>query len=213
MMFHMSKKLLIGFLILPLLVFTTSVNWAFASEQPSMVPSKIITNGDLYVDSKESLNVPFRVSAIDDLSKSLPVECDKTSTSIFKMGKTTVRCTAVDSSGNMIRNSFVVTVGYNIVQIPNWFKQITQFWINQNISDEQYAKTLDFLLSEKVIHVPTSKFKNATETDIPIWIRANAQKWINDEISDDEFAIVLDWLTRHKMQNSRLPLANADYSQ
>ena len=129
------------------------------------------------------------------------------------MGKTTVRCVAVDSSGNLIRNSFVVTVGYNIVQIPNWFKQITQFWINQNISDEQYIKTLDFLLSEKVIHIPTFKFKNEKETDIPIWIRINAQKWINDEISDDEFAIVLDWLTRHKIQSLRQSLANADYSQ
>ena len=70
----MSEKLLIGFLILASIVFTTSVNWVFASEQPSTVPSKIITNGDLYVDSKESLNVPFRVSAIDNLNKSLPVK-------------------------------------------------------------------------------------------------------------------------------------------
>ena len=160
-----------------------------------MINSKIITNGDLYVESKTPIQIPFSVTATDGFNNPIPVECDKTSKTMFKTGKTTVRCMAVDSFGNEVRDSFVVTVGYEVVQIPNWLKQITQFWIMSDIPDAEYFQTLSFLLDEQIIHVPNTKApKNIGYDEIPIWIKTNAEKWVKGEISDDEFSIGIQWM-------------------
>ncbi len=94
----------------------------------------------------------------------------------------------------------MVTVGYEIVQIPDWFKQIVKFWTSQTISDEEYVKTLDFLIDEKIIHVPHTKSPKIERiADIPVWIKTNAEKWYEGEISDDEFSIGIQWMLDHGM--------------
>ena len=119
---------------------------------------------------------------------------------MFKTGKTTVRCMAVDSFGNKVRDSFVITVGYEIVQIPNWLKQITQFWTSGNIPDTEYFQTLSFLLDEQIIHVPYTKTpKNNGDSEIPIWIKINAEKWVKGDMSDDEFSIGIQWMLDRKI--------------
>ena len=161
---------------------------------------KIITNGDLYVESKVPTQIPFNVTAMDGFNSPIPVECDKTPETMFKVGKTTVRCMAFDSFGNNVSDSFVVTVGYEIVQIPDWLKNITQFWISGGISDAQYFQTLSFLLDEQIIHVPYTKMpKSAGDYEIPIWIQTNAERWVNGGISDDEFSIGIQWLLDKKI--------------
>ena len=178
--------------------FIVWTNEVFALEKSDGIGIKIITNGDLYVESKIPTKVPFHVAAIDSFNNSVPVECDKMLNSIFKMGKTTVRCYAIDIFGNERRSSFVVTVGYDIVQIPEWFKETTKFWISQNISDNEYFQTLNFLLNEQIMHIPYAKQHNDnSDANIPIWIKINAEKWTRGEISDDEFSIVIQWMLDH----------------
>ena len=53
---------------------------------------------------------PIGVAATDDVDGSLPVSCQPKSGSRFKIGKTTVRCEATDSSGNTAKAAFRVTV-------------------------------------------------------------------------------------------------------
>ena len=190
-----QNKMLIIFTISSVILFVGGTNDVFAVEQSDEINSKIMTNGDLYVKSATSIQIPFSVNAIDSFDNPIPVECDKTSKTMFKTGKTTVRCMAVDSFGNEVRDSFVVTVGYEVVQIPNWLKQITQFWISGDVSDAEYFQTLSFLLDEQIIHVPNTKApKNIGYNEIPIWIETNAEKWVKGEISDDEFSIGIQWM-------------------
>ena len=190
-----NNKVLLIFTVLLSVLVAGNTNDVFAVEQVDKNPSKIITKGDLYVKSDNPIQVPIEVYAIDAGNDPIQVECDKTQNSIFKIGKTTVRCIAIDLNGNEIRDSFVVTVGYNIVQIPNWFKQTTEFWVMQIISDDEYFRTLDFLLDEQIIHVPNTKTpKDNTESEIPVWIRTNAERWTHGEISDDEFSIGIQWM-------------------
>lgn len=192
--------MLIIFAISSAILFVGNTNNVFAVEQSDEINSKVITNGDLYVESETSIQIPFSVTAIDSFDNPIPVECDKTSKTMFKTGKTTVRCMAVDSFGNEVRDSFVVTVGYEIVQIPNWLKQITQFWILGDIPDTEYFQTLSFLLDEQIIHVPNTKApKNIGDNEIPIWIKTNAEKWVKGEISDDEFSIGMQWMLDRKI--------------
>lgn len=173
---------------------------AFAAEQSETSPPTIMTGGDLYVKSNSPVHVPFGVTATDSYDNPVMVECDKMAETVFKVGKTTVRCIATDSFGNEARDSFVITVGYDIVQIPSWLKHITQFWTSGSISDDEYFQTLSFLLEEQIVHVPHTKMsKDKWISEIPVWIKDNAEKWVNDEISNDEFSIGIQWMLHRGM--------------
>ncbi len=54
--------------------------------------------------------VTYKVTATDAVEGSVPVVCKPRLGSRFKVGKTVVRCSATDSSGNVARASFKVTV-------------------------------------------------------------------------------------------------------
>jgi len=182
------------------IIFAVNVNDASAVELSNITSPKIITDGDLYIKSKIPTQVSFNVVATDSLNKPIPVECNKTLNTIFKTGKTTVRCMAVDSFGNEVRDSFVVTVGYEIVQIPDWFKQTAKFWAYQTMSDDEYIQTIDFLIDEQIIHIPQTKTpKDKADSNIPMLIKTNAEKWGKGEMSDDEFSIGIQWMLNQGM--------------
>ena len=192
-----NKKAIVFTMILSV-IFVFSVDDVFAFQQSDTNISKITTPGDLYIESEEPIHVPFIITATDNSNNPIPVECDKTLNSIFNTGKTTVRCMAIDSSGDIVRESFVVTVGYNIVQIPDWFKKTTAYWMSQTMSDGEYYETLEFLLNEKIIHMPLTKTSmESSYSDVPVWVKTNAEKWVDEKISDDEFSIVLQWILRN----------------
>ena len=197
---QIQNKILVIFAVSLSVLFAGSVNDVFAVEQSTMLKSKIVTNGDLYVESNIPTQIPFSVTTMDGFNNSISVECDKTPKTIFKIGKTTVRCMVFDSFGNKTSDSFVVTIGYEIVQIPDWLKNITQFWISGGISDDEYFQTLSFLLDEQIIHVPYTKMpKNSGDYEIPTWIKTHAERWVDDEISNDEFSIGMYWLLDRKI--------------
>lgn len=162
----------------------------FDIESPTIkVPS------DIYVTSQVPSKVFFSVNALDNVDGNVPVSCDKLSMgTIFKMGKTTVRCEAFDKAGNRNQASFVVTLGYEVVQIPSWVKNTTALWVNNSIDDNTYAETIGYLVHNKIVKVPTSRISDYYETEIPVWIKANAQHWVDEKISDDEYSIMLQWL-------------------
>jgi len=175
-----------------LILQAVAENEAFASDSVKPI---ITTPEDIYVISKVPTTVSYSITAVDNAGRKIPVDCDRGVGYVFNTGKTTVRCYTVDSSGNEARISFVVTVGYEIVKIPNWFKLTTGYWVNNQISDTEYAKTLEFLLENKIIHVPYSnQSKEIANSEIPIWIKTNSQKWIQGNASDDEFSIGIQWM-------------------
>jgi HYR domain-containing protein len=59
---------------------------------------------------KKSARVVYRVTASDNLDGAVPVSCLPRSGSSFRVGRTTVRCTATDKSGNTVTAKFTVTV-------------------------------------------------------------------------------------------------------
>lgn len=190
----MKRIFLTSFLIFSLFLVTTiSENDAFAKSDRTK--PTITTQGDIFEISQFPTTISLSVSAYDDVDGKLRVDCDKSEKTVFKMGQTTVRCYSMDKSGNIAKESFVVTVGYNFVKIPDWFKQTTQFWVNNDISDREYTETIQFLITEKIVYVPTvSKPIHTTDTEIPIWIKTNSQNWVDGEASLDEFSIGISWM-------------------
>jgi hypothetical protein len=56
------------------------------------------------------MRVSFNVTAQDDVDGSVPVTCAPPSGSQFRVGKTSVSCTATDNSGNTATTQFTITV-------------------------------------------------------------------------------------------------------
>ncbi len=178
-----------------LLLHTAASHNAFADTSSDTTRPIITTQGDIYQISTIPTPVSLSISAIDDVDGQLRVDCDSTSKTIFQIGKTTVRCMAIDSAGNEARESFVVTVGDNFVKIPDWVKNLTQHWVNQQISDKQYATTIKYLIEQKIVHVPYSiQTTDNPASEVPIWIKTNSQKWIDGVMSKDEFSIGVQWM-------------------
>ncbi len=178
-----------------LLVQTAASQNAFATESTDTVKPSITTQGDIYKISTLPTPVSLSILAYDDVDGQIRVDCDKTSQTIFKIGKTKERCYAIDSAGNEARASFEVTVGDNFVKIPDWVKNLTQYWLNQQMSDEEYAATLKYLMEQKIVHVPYStQTTDDAASEVPIWIKTNSQKWIDGTMSNDEFSIGVQWM-------------------
>ena len=191
----MKQIILLSMTISILLLQTAASHNAFATDSSDTVKPTITTQGDIYKISTIPTPVSLSILAIDDVDGQIRVDCDKTSKTIFKIGKTTVRCYAMDSAGNEARASFEVTVGDNFVKIPDWVKNLTQYWVNQQMSDEQYAASLKYLIEQKIVHVPYSiQTTDDPSLEIPIWIKTNSQKWIDGAMSNDEFSIGVQWM-------------------
>ena len=169
----------------------------FAEPSPMIMdiePPIILIPMDIYVISKTPTAVPFSVKALDNFDGKVPVNCDMISMGVFKMGKTTVRCEAYDKTGNRNQASFLVTVGYEVVQIPTWVKNATELWVDDRIDDATYSKTISYLIQQKIVKVPTVKISDNPMMDIPVWIKTNAGYWVDEKISDDEYSIMLQWM-------------------
>jgi hypothetical protein len=59
---------------------------------------------------KKSTRVVYRVTAADDVDGALPAHCLPRSGSQFRLGRTTVRCSATDKSANTATRTFTVRV-------------------------------------------------------------------------------------------------------
>jgi len=60
--------------------------------------------------SKDGATVTYHVSATDNRDRELKPSCDPASGTLFKIGTTTVNCSAQDAAGNQTTKSFKVTV-------------------------------------------------------------------------------------------------------
>ena len=80
-------------------------------------------------------------------------------------------------------------------QIPQWIKQVGEFWIEDKIDDAGFVQVIEFLVKEGIITIPYAESpEGEAATQIPSWIKSNTEFWVTGKISDDEFAIGLEWL-------------------
>jgi hypothetical protein len=63
--------------------------------------------------SPSGANVTFTATALDVVDGARPVKCSPASGSKFKVGTTTVNCSASDTSGNTATGTFAVVIKKN----------------------------------------------------------------------------------------------------
>ena len=79
--------------------------------------------------------------------------------------------------------------------IPDWIRNNAQWWSLTQISDQDFAKGLEYLIKEDIINVPKgTASEGQAEQNIPGWLRKNAGWWSQGLLSDDEFLKSIQYL-------------------
>ncbi len=161
-------------------------------------PPKILKPTDIVVDaeSEYGAKVDYQVLTIDDTDSIVRPSCSPNPNSLFSIGKTTVSCNAMDSSGNRaIPVSFSVTVNPQKTIIPDWVKNVASFWCSDAIDDAAFIDGIKYLINNGVI-VVSSQSGLGISQDIPQWVKNTACWWSEGSISDDEFASGIEFLVK-----------------
>lgn len=85
------------------------------------------------------------------------------------------------------------------IQIPDWVKRNATWWVDYKITDNEFAKGIEYLVQEQIIDVPRSEqiIVDGQEVDInniPRWVKSNADWWSQGHVSDVEFANGIKYL-------------------
>ncbi len=80
------------------------------------------------------------------------------------------------------------------VLLPEWIKNNAGWWATGQISDEEFANGIEFLITEGFILLPPTEIDSETSDVIPDWVKNNAGWWAEGSISDDEFINGLQFL-------------------
>ena len=171
-------------------------------QQKKLTPSnelpRFVNLEDIYIGTHRPTSVQFHIIAVDYQGHDIKVECDKYSGQLFPVGRTRVHCMAVDGSGNEIRGSFIVTVGYEVVEIPFWVRDITGFWVQGKITDENYFHSIEYLINHDIVVIPKASpnkaYHDNSDDVIPSWVTLTSELYSINKTGNHEFSIAVSWL-------------------
>ncbi len=79
--------------------------------------------------------------------------------------------------------------------IPDWVRNTANWWSLTQITDQDFAKSLEYLIKEDIISVPQgTESEGESEAQMPSWLRKNAGWWSQGLLSDEEFVKSIQWL-------------------
>jgi branched-chain amino acid transport system substrate-binding protein len=79
--------------------------------------------------------------------------------------------------------------------IPQWVKQVAEFWITDQIDDSGFVQVIEYLVQQDIISIPYAQEpEGEAASGVPVWIKTSAEFWVQGDVSDDEFAAGLEWL-------------------
>jgi len=137
---------------------------------------------------KRSSAIPIAIKDLKTVIPSpYPFEAE-----VYPLGKYTLQ---IEYSGNTDSVEFELNDSGKIV-IPVWIREFSKYWYNDEISDQEFANAIEFLIKEGIIVVPQSQSQTADEVKIPEWIKSSTGWWIDRMISDSEYAASIEYLIK-----------------
>lgn len=83
--------------------------------------------------------------------------------------------------------------------IPEWIKNNAKWWSLTQISDQDFAQGIEYLVQQGIIQVPENQSSEGdSESELPSWLRKNAGWWSQGLLSDDEFFKSIQWLINNQ---------------
>ena len=109
-------------------------------------------------------------------------------------------------SGATSTTEFTI-VNDGTIGIPYWIKDISKLWVGGQTTDEEFAKSIKFLIDEKVIFnsIPGQKLH------IPEWFKFTTAWWANNQVPDTTYGIALQFLIDDKVIT--IPIDQKSFSQ
>jgi tetratricopeptide (TPR) repeat protein len=92
--------------------------------------------------------------------------------------------------------------------IPNWIKNIAQWWGEDKIEDEEFAKGMHYLIENEIIQIQIIPAVHQTN-EIPSWVKENARWWGEDKINDQDFALGIQYM----MENGIIDIEISNYNE
>lgn len=80
--------------------------------------------------------------------------------------------------------------------IPNWVKTVAKWWSENNVNDQEFIKTLEFLIQNKILQMEIISNAFDRNNEIPLWVKQNAGWWAEGKISDSEFVESFQYLMK-----------------
>ena len=81
--------------------------------------------------------------------------------------------------------------------IPDWIKKNAAWWGEGEISDEEFAAGIQFMIKQGIINVSAENAGETGSTEIPDWVRENAVWWSQGLISDQDFIRGLEFMVKN----------------
>ena len=102
----------------------------------------------------------------------------------------------IEYSGNSDTTEFEL-IDSGKIMIPFWVRDFSKYWYNDEISDKEFAKGIEFLIKENIIVVSQAGNQDTVdEVKIPNWVKTSTGWWIQGKISDMEFAKSIEYLIK-----------------
>ena len=61
-------------------------------------------------------------------------------------------------------------------EIPDWVKQVAEFWITDQIDDEGFVQVIEYLVQQEIIDIPYAESpEGESSASIPSWIKINSE--------------------------------------
>ncbi|MCJ8306474.1 MAG: hypothetical protein HRU07_05420 [Nitrosopumilus sp.] len=80
------------------------------------------------------------------------------------------------------------------IHVPNWIKSTAQWWSTEEITDDEFVKTIEFLIREEIINISETQPETQNSDEIPEWVKKNAEWWADGSISNNEFINSITYL-------------------
>ena len=153
---------------------------------------------EVYAQGSEDVSmVTFEVMVTDDVDQMVKATCKPESGFLFGIGETIVKCTAKDSSENFATPmSFSVIVNPAKISIPNWLKNVAEFWCQEKIDDASFVEGIQYLIDSGIIVIPATTERYGQTQGVPQWVKNNACWWSDGSITDFDFAGGIEYLVR-----------------
>lgn len=99
------------------------------------------------------------------------------------------------------KNENVTDADNNSVKIQHWVKDDAKWWSQNQISDKEFVKGIQFLIKSGMLKVHNMNPEVQKTGVIPYWIRSDAGWWASGGISDKEFISDIQFLLDHGIIN------------
>jgi len=112
---------------------------------------------------------------------------------LFYQGEPTGDATERDNARILSETAYLVsTFG---LKIPDWLKTVATFWVDDDITDEDYLNNINYMINNNYLGIPFDEPATPDEPPaIPEWIKNTAGWWADGTIDDATYATALTYL-------------------